>query len=316
MKHGQTFSTPMTMMPYVFTRHSKASAAIVAMVALTSLSICEVEGFSGCARFIATSVTTATSHSFHQHVLNYYNHQYHPLLARSEEGEFEDFEPVRQELEMLIMASKDALKTSAQTHRRYPFVKPLTSSSKRLMELELELLKKLEESDDVVDPLVELWTAERADAAKDLQEMELGNCSPGLVQEEARLRAMIQRYGSEWVEPMSRLAVLLFTKGRLVEAIGLIRNVLQVKPWHFEAGQLLVIILLRNGEYASAIRAARVYTLPDLNENTQNRRRMRWVNEKVAQAQEILRHAVEATSIAVLPDVTSECPVDEPYCWQ
>jgi hypothetical protein len=274
--------------------------------------MCEVHGFSGCAsRFMAASGTTPTVHPFH-HVQNYYKYHYHLLLACSKEEGMEEFEGARQEFEQLIMASnfKDP------THDHSPAMKPLTASSLRVMELELKLLKKLEESDDVVDHLVELWTAERADAANDLQEMEHGNCSPGLVREEAKLRSIIQQYGSEWVEPMSRLAVLLFTKGLLVEAMVLVRNVLLVKPWHFEAGQLFVVMLLRKGDFVGAIQAARVYTLPDLNENTQNRRRARWVNEKVAQAQEILRQAVEDKSTASQTDVTSECPFDEPCCWQ
>jgi tetratricopeptide (TPR) repeat protein len=195
-------------------------------------------------------------------------------------------------------------------------VKPLTASSKRLMELELKLLEQLEDSDDVIDPLVELWTAERQDAAKELQEMELGGCSPGLVREEEQLRAMIQRYGMEWVEPMSRLAVLLFTKGRLSEAMDLVQKVLEIKPWHFEAGQLLVIMLLREGDYNNALRAARSYMLPNFNDHTDSRRRKRWVRDKVNQARGLFRQALEATTTAVHGDVTEGCPVDEPYCWQ
>ncbi|KAL3895292.1 MAG: hypothetical protein SGARI_007494, partial [Bacillariaceae sp.] len=205
--------------------------------------------------------------------------------------------------------------TQAQTAQADSCVKPLTASSKRFMEIELKLLMQLEVSDDVVDPLVELWTAERSDAARELQEMELGDCSPGLVREEQQLRAMIQRYGMEWVEPMSRLAVLLFTKGRTTEAMDLVRKVLEIKPWHFEAGQLFVIMLLREGQYKSALRAARSYMLPNFNDHTDSRRRKRWVREKVIQAQGLFQQALEATTIAVHADLTDECQVDDPYCW-
>jgi hypothetical protein len=301
----------MMMMLYGFARRSKAYAASVAMLALIIPSMGKVPGYSGCALgFVATIVTTSKPHPCGKPGVSKY--QYDPLLGCSKEEGMGEFEAACQEFERLIMASDFKAPRLNKIHT----VKPLTASSRRLMELELSLLKKLEESDDVVDPLVELWIAERSDAAKDLREMELGNCSPGLFREEAQLRSMIQRYGSEWVEPMSRLAVLLFTKGHLVEAMSLVRNVLQVKPWHFEAGQLLVVLLLRKGDFAGAMKAARVYTLPEFNENTQNRRRVRWVKEKVAQAQEILREALEAKSAAVHPSVTSECPVDEPYCWQ
>lgn len=224
----------------------------------------------------------------------------------------EEFEAARHQFEQMM--ATDAKTQTPPTEDAS--VKPLTASSKRLMELELKLLEQLEDSDDVVDPLVELWTAERSDAAKELQEMELGDCSPGLVREEELLRAMIQRYGMEWVEPMSRLAVLLFTKGRMSEAMDLVRKVLEIKPWHFEAGQLLVILLLRDGQYKSALRAARSYMLPNFNDHTDNRRRKRWVREKVNQAQGLFRQALAATTTAVHGDVTDECPLDEPYCWQ
>lgn len=290
---------------------------LVAVAIIMAVLVSTVQGFSvSSASSSKKAVSYKTSASLHQ---NHCPHNHHPqhyyplLLAVSGKDGMEEFENARQEFEKLMTTSP---RSSTATASMQDKKKPLTASTKRLMELELKLLKQLDDSDEVVDPLVELWTAERADAAKDLQEMELGNCSPGLVREEAQLRAMIERYGSEWVEPMSRLAVLLFTKGRLMEAMDLIRKVLIVKPWHFEAGQLLVVMLLRNGDYTSAIKAARSYTLPELNEHTQNRRRKKWVNEKVKLAQEMLRGALEATTTAIHPDVTTECPVDEPFCWQ
>ncbi|KAG7356937.1 hypothetical protein IV203_001625 [Nitzschia inconspicua] len=273
------------------------------MATLVSLTlVLPVDSFSGYSSKVVP--LSPVNHFFH--------YPFH--LAASGGEEMEKFENARQEFEKLIVSSKPL--HSSMTQISTQNVKPLTASTKRFMELELNLLKQLEESDDVVDPLVELWTAERADASKDLRQMELGNCSPGLVREEAQLRAMIEQYGTEWVEPMNRLAVLLFTKGRLMEAMDLIRNVLQVKPWHFEAGQLLVVMLLRMGDYNSAVKAARTYTLPNLNESTKNRRRKRWVKDNVKIAQDIFRDAVEATNTVLHPDVTYECSVDEPYCWQ
>lgn len=313
-------STTMTLLGSSRQANALAAVATIMAISIDFHLVSPVYGFSGCSsRLVATCSTTATNHPSRQQQQNYFHYFYHPLCAASNEKEMEEFEAALQEFELLMKPSKsDSSLTTTTTSENLlsPGVKPLTASSRRNMELELKLLRQLEESDDVVDPLVELWTAERLDAAKDLQEMELGNCSAGLVREEAQLRAMIQRYGSEWVEPMSRLAVLLFTKGRLMEAMDLVRNVVQVKPWHFEAGQLLVVMLLRNGDYAGAIRAARTYTLPELNENTHHRRRKRWVNEMTRQAQEILRNSLEATTTAVHPDITAECPVDEPYCWQ
>eukprot|EP00529_Nitzschia_sp_RCC80_P033702 CAMPEP_0113491140 /NCGR_PEP_ID=MMETSP0014_2-20120614/27404_1 /TAXON_ID=2857 /ORGANISM="Nitzschia sp." /LENGTH=211 /DNA_ID=CAMNT_0000384925 /DNA_START=22 /DNA_END=654 /DNA_ORIENTATION=+ /assembly_acc=CAM_ASM_000159 len=76
-------------------------------------------------------------------------------------------------------------------------VKPLTASSRRLKEVELRLLQDLNDSNDTLEPLVELWSRERADAAEELKAMET-SCSPGLYKEERQLRQMIDRYGTDW----------------------------------------------------------------------------------------------------------------------
>lgn len=102
---------------------------------------------------------------------------------------------------------------------------------------------------------MELWLGERADAAEKLKIMDQF-CCLGLLEEAPQLRDMIGRYGTDWVEPMNRLALLLFTKGtvpRLTEATDLCHSVLRVKPWHFETAQLLVILLLQQGHFRQAV---------------------------------------------------------------
>jgi hypothetical protein len=199
------------------------------------------------------------------------------------------------------------------------FIKPLTANSKRIKELELKLLSELADSDDVVDQLVDLWVGERADASQVLRDMEqVGSCSPGLQREEVQLRAMVERYGREWVEPMSRLAVLLFTKGQNSEAIDLTWKVLEAKPWHFEAAQLMVVMLLREGRSLEALRVAKTYCLPPLNKRTNHRRRKAWVQKKLWQAQEFLTRSRVATISAIQEDFSVEelCSVEEDFCWQ
>jgi hypothetical protein len=221
-------------------------------------------------------------------------------------------------------AAREAFETSfrdssSRSSLSSSFAKPLTANSKRIMELELKLLAQLADSDDVVDPLVDLWVGERADASHILRDMEeIGTCSPGLQREEGLLRDMVERYGLEWVEPMSRLALLLFTKGRNAEAIELTRKVLEIKPWHFEAGQLMVVMLLREEYYAEALKVARSYCLPSLNEHTNNRRRKAWVQEMTRRAQEILRQARMVTVYATQADSSLEdlCNLDVDFCWQ
>ena len=194
-----------------------------------------------------------------------------------------------------------------------PNIHVLTSHSERIKEMELHLIECLENSDEAVDTLVDLWVREREDASQILRQMET-NCSDGLRVEEQILRSLIERYQDEWVEPMSRLAVLLFTKGLYEEATRWCHAVLHAKPWHFETGQLLVACHLRENEYGLAIQAAREHTLPELNESTNNKRRRSWVQKNKARIQQWLQMAREASEDAVHDSVDDECPVDE-VCW-
>jgi tetratricopeptide (TPR) repeat protein len=188
--------------------------------------------------------------------------------------------------------------------------KPLTASAKCVKEMELTLLQHLIDSDDAIDPLVDLWMREREDAAQELRAMQM-NCSPGLEREIGQLRHMMEYYGNEWVEPMSRLALVYFTKGKYLEATDLCHSVLQAKPWHFEAAQLLVALHLRQDQYGNAIKAARQLALPALNVNTNHKRRREWVAKATAKAMENLRQAEVATFVAMQDENFEECPVGE-----
>ena len=230
----------------------------------------------------------------------------------------EDFERARQafedDLEMWIAAGVFGSPPATATGTKNE--KPLTASAKKLKELELQFLEYLKDSDDTIDPLVELWMSEREDAALELWNM-MDHCSPGLHHEERALRAMIDQYGDDWVEPMSRLAVLLFTKHEVAEAEDWCWKVLRAKPWHFEMAQLLVVLLLRKGELPKAIRVAREFSLPSLNDRTNHKRRRAWVQRRMAQAQDMLQRAELATAALVHDDPFDECPLgQEDKCWQ
>ena len=192
-------------------------------------------------------------------------------------------------------------------------VKPLTTASLRAKEVELHLLSCLKDSDEAIDPLVELWMHEREDAAHSLSVMQ-DDCSPGLVVEEIQLLRMIEDYGRDWVEPMSRLALLLFIKSRYDEAIEMCYDVLSAKPWHFEAGQLLVASYLRKEQYGRALEAARRHTLPKLNSRTNDKRRRAWVAQHCTRAREWLETAQDAKEALAHDDFSEECPIGE-ECW-
>jgi hypothetical protein len=251
----------------------------------------------------------------------------------------EEYEAARQEFENLMRMQQQLLDNSDTTtqhasivrdstlpprdhHLHHNTIKPLTAASKRHKELEICFLEELVDSDDVVDPLVDLWVAERADGAEELRCMER-TCSPGLRKEEQQLRQMISRYGTDWVEPMSRLAVILFTKGsyaHLEEAKDLCLIVLDVKPWHFEAAHLLVVILLRQGGFQQAVRITRKHCLPPLNDRTGHKRRRRWVDRYLVLSRQLFQRAQTATIIALqddpVEDLCTLSEAEEDFCWQ
>jgi hypothetical protein len=123
----------------------------------------------------------------------------------------------------------------------------LSSSAVRRSRVESDLLQSLVDSDDAVEELMNLWVNERdADSAFLLREMEK-ECSPGLRQEEAILRDMISHYQEGWIEPMNRLAAVLYYQGKSEESSLWCSLVLRDKPWHFEAANVQLMNALRLG---------------------------------------------------------------------
>jgi tetratricopeptide (TPR) repeat protein len=232
-----------------------------------------------------------------------------------EENDMQEYEDARKAFEQEMVSLPTV---QSQEEEEEPAVL-LTASTERIKEMELNMLEYLQDSDAVIDPLVDLWTRERPNAAEDLISMER-YCSPGLVKEAAALRRIIDEYDA-WVEPKSRLAVLLFTKGLYEEAEYWCQEVLRAKPWHFEVGQLLVVLYLRMGYYEQAILVARQYSLPALNERTDHRRRRAWVEAAMGAAREELQEARKAANLAVSSDPMEQCPVEAggantSRCWQ
>lgn len=195
-------------------------------------------------------------------------------------------------------------------------IKPLTASSKRVKEVELELLEHLESDDASIDPLVDLWTLEKKDAAPMLRKME-EHCSPGLLEEEKLLKELIDDYGDEWAEPMARLALIFFIKGYYDQAALMCEQALQIKPWHFEVGKLLVAVQLRQQQFEKALQTERTYALPSLNERTNNKRRKQWVQRWKAEASLLLEKQAEQAAILLQNEQLEECPVGdgEASCW-
>jgi hypothetical protein len=129
---------------------------------------------------------------------------------------------------------------------------------------------------------------------------------------------MINYYQTDWVEPMSRLALVLFTKGNYGKATHWCETVLAVKPWHFEVAQFFIVVQLRQQDFGQPLLTARRYALPALKETTEHKRRQKWVQLATTKAKERLQRARVTTAVATLDEQLEECPLGEGslYCWE
>ena len=225
----------------------------------------------------------------------------HPATAlhyTSQPEDFvEDLEKAREAFERLVYGTKhiirDGIIAQAQTERLF-----LTSTGRRFREVEMDLLRSLDHSDDALEELIHLWTTERdAQAGNELLDMQI-KCSLGLEREETRLCQMIRTYPG-WAEPYARLATLLYYKGpgHFHHADEVVRRALELKPFHFEAINLLVLIHthLRDSDTVSHFKQR---ALPPLNPEDGNRDRIEWVNAALQQAAN-LWDAAEHTTTAI-----------------
>lgn len=131
----------------------------------------------------------------------------------------------------------------------------LTNTGRSLRELEIKLLEQLGKSDDgsAEDALIHFWTTERdSHAANDLLLMAIRPCSENLLTEEIMLKTMTETYPT-WAEPYSRLASLLYYRNQLHDAERMAEQALRLKPWHFEAIRMMVLISIQLGKNSAAI---------------------------------------------------------------
>lgn len=210
------------------------------------------------------------------------------LLKSTVDDELNDLEKARANFEFLLN-TEGLIKDNAilpLPHKPEEYTpRPLTESSRQRRELEMQMIASLVDSDEAVQELMSLWMLERGtDAAEELEKMET-ICSPGLVQEEALLRELLDEFGIHWAEPVSRLASLMYFKGNSAESEQWCEIGLAVKPWHFEIVHTHVMNALRNNDLAGAIRWQRK-GLPSLNPDTNNKARKAWVAQALKDAQE------------------------------
>ena len=148
----------------------------------------------------------------------------------------------------------------------------MTSIGRERLETEIALLEQLGESDEPIPQLWDLWYSSRGPkAAQELMATErlVAQGQPGAWKEaEELLRALIAREGIHWVEPVNRLATLMFLQSRYEDSLELCLLVLQLKPWHFGAlsGIVMVYQGLQDNENMMTYALQRMPPLPKTKE--------------------------------------------------
>jgi len=170
---------------------------------------------------------------------------------------------------------------------------PLTTIRHKRLEAELELIESLTSSDAAIKNLWALWFSERGpDAARVLLRAEelssqavLGNSQvpvdgdKRLQEAEDLLWDLIEKYGVYWVEPVNRLATIMYVRGKFQDSKRLCEVVLSVKPWHVGALNGIVMACAAMNDVTTA-RAWAEKRLPPLQESYDElvwSRRRAWV---------------------------------------
>lgn len=225
----------------------------------------------------------------------------HGMRSGDSDDDLFDVELVRRRLEAMMMGSEDTDSpfTSSVLRRERPLfgggstlpeAPPLTAIAKERRVAEIQLLSDLVHGDESLDGLWSLWYSERGPhAANELRSIEeLSAQGPrGWGEAEERLRDLIDEHGVHFVEPVNRLATLLFLQGRLEESKILCETVLAVKPWHFGALSGIVLVCAGVGD-TSAARQWAARRLPPIQPTGSNKRRAQWVERSVKDATKAL----------------------------
>lgn len=246
----------------------------------------------------------------------------------------ENYEQVRRRLEAM-MGNEENLRDDAGAspvlHRQRPSASslssdsklpappPLTAIGKERRVAEIQLLARLVDSDEGLDDLWSLWFSERGPhAARELRDIEdLTSEGPrSWADAEDRLRAMIDEHGVYFVEPVNRLATLLFLQGRLEESKEMCELVLAVKPWHFGASSGIVMVCAGLGD-PTAARTWATRRLPPIQPTGMNKRRQQWVEHAVEDATKALFDAERRVKNAFgKPDERPKNDAFDENAWQ
>jgi hypothetical protein len=245
---------------------------------------------------------------------NVEDHSYHRQQQHDRQDDDEQADEqeafFRRELDSMQQMLDDELRTSSSSPLMMyggdddavsSFTPYLTNTAIRRRQVEIQLLASLAHSDAAVDELVNVWIHECPSAKREINAiLALEQHCESLASTTQMLQQMCASPSNDsWPELHNRLALVLAMNGRTQEANRCVQKVLRLKPWHFEAQHLRVLLALQQqssspggsgGTSSSsvtsprALRAARL-SLPPL---SQPRRRRQWVELAVRQAKERL----------------------------
>jgi len=168
--------------------------------------------------------------------------------------------------------------TDANILKTNPPPPPFTTILRERRINELEILNSLSSSDQAITDLWSLWFTERGTEAatlllraEELSSRAVGASGSGsgsspssggsgsagsgeeVAQEaESLLWDLIEEHGVHWVEPVNRLATLMYMRGRLEESKALCEVVLSVKPWHIGALSGIVMVCISMNDVGCA----------------------------------------------------------------
>jgi hypothetical protein len=193
---------------------------------------------------------------------------------------------------------------------------PMSATERKRRQVEIQLLRLLEDSDDVTGQIWDLWFSERGpEYANILAQTDSLMAKPNdwKLCEQQLLELIDDPLGSAdndrpgvyFVEAINRMATLYFLQGRLQESYILCRLVLYLKPWHFGALSGIVQVAIGMGDRDEA-RFWAERRLPTLMSGTsfppfpdkmvskdtpKNPRRKEWCETAASQAQILLEKA-------------------------
>ena len=135
----------------------------------------------------------------------------------------------------------------------------------------------LGEGDSALLKLMKLWFTERGrTASRELGGAEWLYLNGNWVEAELCLYGLVVKYGIHWVEPIHRLALMLYHRGKFEESRRLLDTVLAIKPWHFGAQKGMAKVCRELGKQDDAAKWDS-QCLPPMEEEALGSKRTDWV---------------------------------------